>query len=249
MKESRNPELGYERRLLDELKAVVAARGEAEGTASKGPAVPGRGRAPRFLLTAAAMLLAAVAVLAFNSGGGNTPRAFAIEPQAGGGVTVRVFSLEDAAGLERALEHAGIRSQVTWLPAGMRCREPHYTPSVVKLPGGGTVGGIEMAGPEAMTFGVGSTRSWRKRVGEHMRGEISDRRFERSTPNLNLDPAAFRPDQSVVISGAPGPYDGDPEGGYEAKLAIAEGPVETCQPVESEEKGMLRRMAAASLSR
>ena len=52
-----------------------------------------------------------------------------------------------------------------------------------------------------------------------------------STANLNLDPEAFRPDQSVVLSGAPAPYGGDPEGGSIAKLGIAEGPVEPCEPV------------------
>jgi hypothetical protein len=52
-----------------------------------------------------------------------------------------------------------------------------------------------------------------------------------SVPNLNLDPAAFRPDQSVVLSGAPVPRDGDPEGGSIAKVGVAEGPVEPCEPV------------------
>ncbi|HET7574877.1 MAG TPA: hypothetical protein VFJ99_07155 [Solirubrobacterales bacterium] len=249
MRTNRDSGSDFEQRLLDELKAVIAERG-AEGADPSETVAPrlARRRAQRLALAAVAVIAAAAAVLAFSSGGGSTPRAFAIEPQAGGGVTVRVFSLEDARGLERALEHAGIRAQVTWLAAGMTCREPHYRPSVVHLPGGGTLGGIQMGGPEAMTFGVGSTRSWRERVGKHIRGEISDREFERSTPNLNLDPEAFRPDQSVVISGAPGPYDGDPEGGYEAKLAIAAGPVERCQPVDSGGKGILRDMAAASAS-
>ncbi len=64
-----------------------------------------------------------------------------------------------------------------------------------------------------------------------MRGEISDDEYENSMANLNLDPEAFRPDQSVVLSGSPVPYDGDPEGGSVANLGIAEGPVEPCEPV------------------
>jgi hypothetical protein len=92
---------------------------------------------------------------------------------------------------------------------------------------------MTMGGPEPVTFGVGSTQRWRERFGKHMRGEISDDEFRNSTPNLNLDPEAFRADQSVVISGSPAPYGGDPEGGSFTKLGIAEGPVEPCKPVSA----------------
>jgi hypothetical protein len=232
--QTRESEDGFEQRLLEELKATVAERGaEQAGAAAGTTPPPGWRRAPRLVLGAAAVLAAAVAVLLFDSGGDNTPRAFAVEREEGGGVTIEVYSLEDAAGLERALEDAGIRAQVNWLPAGMTCREPHFTPSKLKLPGGGSLGGFDMGGPgEAMTISVGSTLRWRKRFGEHRRGEISDRKFYASLANLNLDPAAFRPDQSVVLTGSPGPYDGDPEGGYEAQVRVAEGPVEPCEPVE-----------------
>jgi hypothetical protein len=234
VKRNRDSEGNFEQRLLDELEAVVAER-SAEQAAAAEPTrpIPAWRRAPRLALGAVAMLVAAAAVLVFNSGGDNTPRAFAVEPQEGGGVTIEVYSLEDAAGLERALEDAGIPAQVTWLPAGMTCREPHFTPSTVKLPGGGSLGSFDMGGPgEAMRISVGPTQRWRKRFGEHMRGEISDQEFYDSLANLNLDPAAFRPGQSVVLSGSPGPYDGDPEGGFEAQVRVAEGPVEPCEPKE-----------------
>lgn len=233
MKRQRNPDDGFEQRLLDELKAVVAKRGAEQASASEGaPSVPAWRRAPRLALAAFAVLAAAVAVLVFNSGGENTPRAFAVEPQEGGGVTIKVYSLEDAAGLERALEDAGIRAQVTWLPAGTSCREPRFTPSSVKLPGGGAMAGFDMGGPRAMTISVGSTKRWRERFGKHNRGEISDEEYYGSLANLNLDPAAFRPNQSVVLSGSPAPFDGDPEGGSKAQVRIAEGPVKPCEPVE-----------------
>lgn len=234
MKQNRESDGDFEKRLLDELRAVVAERGAEQATASDGAMpTPAWRRAPRLALGAVAMLAAAAAVLVFNSGGDNTPRAFAVEPQEGGGVTIEVYSLEDAAGLERALEDAGIPAQVTWLPAGMTCREPHFTPSTVKLPGGGGLSGFNMGGPgEAMRISVGSTQRWRERFGEHMRGEIPDQEFYDSVANLNLDPEAFRPGQSVVLSGSPGPYDGDPEGGYEAWVRVAEGPVKPCEPVE-----------------
>lgn len=239
MKQKRDPESDFEQRLLDELKAVVAERGDTQAAATEGATPrPAWRRAPRLALGAVAALAVAAAVLVFSSGGGNTPRAFAVEPQEGGGVTIKIYSLEDAAGLEAALEEAGIRSQVTWLPAGAVCREPHYKESIVHLPGGGSLGGMTMGGPGGpMTIGVGSTQRWRESFGKYSRGEISQDEMRSSVANLNLDPAAFRPDQSVVISGAPAPYGGDPEGGSVAKLGIAEGPVEPCEPVSAPPNG------------
>jgi hypothetical protein len=228
VKQNRDTESDFEQRLLEELKAVVAEPGAEQATATES-ATPTFGwrRAPRPALGAIAVLAAAAAVLVFNSGGASTPRAFAVEPQQGGGVTIKVYSLEDASGLEQALKEAGIRSQVTWLPAGKVCREPHYTPSRVHLPGGGSFGGMTMGGPGGITIGIGSTKASRESFGKYRRGEISDDELA----NINLDPAAFRPDQSVVLSGTPTPYDGDPEGGSITKMGVAEGPVEPCKQV------------------
>jgi hypothetical protein len=216
------------------LKARRTALVDAVSSSGPGPR-PGaawRRRGPRLALGAATALAAVAVALIVSAGGDNTPAAFAVEPQEGGGVTIKIYSLEDASGLEAALKEAGIRSQVTWLPAGMVCREPHYTESVVHLPGGGALGDTSMGGPgEPMTIGVGSTQRWRESFGKYRRGEISQDEMRNSVPNLNLDPAAFRPDQSVVLSGTPVPYDGDPEGGSIARMGIAEGPVEPCEPV------------------
>jgi hypothetical protein len=233
------PRTDFEQRLLARLRAVVAERSSSAAPSEAETATPAwRRRAPRLALGGGVALVAVAAALIVSAGGDNTSKAFAVEPQDGGGVTIKVYSLTDAAGLEQALEDAGIKAQVTWLPAGMVCREAHYTPSIVHLPGGGAFGGMTMGGPGGgMTFGVGSTQQWRERFGEHMRGEISDDEFLNSVPNLNLDPEAFRPDQSVVLSGAPAPYDGDPEGGSVAKMGIAEGPVEPCEPVPAPPNG------------
>lgn len=140
---------------------------------------------------------------------------------------IEVYSLEDASGLEDALEEAGIRAQVNWLPAGMTCREPHYTPSVVKLPGGGSIGSFEEGGPGMLRISIGSTQRSREGVGKSRRGEIPD--DERAS--FNLDPAAFRPDQSVILFGSPVPFGGDPDGGFQARFQVAEGPVEPCHPL------------------
>jgi hypothetical protein len=223
---------GFEERLLAELKAVVADRAavaqrmEAEDHAPARPAW--RRLGPRLALGSGIALAAVAAALVVGAGGDNPSKAFAVVPRQGGGVTIKIYSLEDASGLERALADAGIRSQVTWLPAGKVCREPHYKPSIVHLPGGGTIGGMTMGGPGGpMTIAVGSTQLYRESFGKHRRGEISDDELA----NLNLDPAAFRPDQSVVISGTPTPFNGDPKGGSIASLGVAEGPVEPCEPV------------------
>jgi hypothetical protein len=237
--ENHNEERNFEERLLEELKSVVARRG-AEQEAPTAAQSPAWRSAPRMAVGGGAVLAAAAAVLVFSSGSDNTSKAFAVEPQSGGGVAIRVYSPEDSTGLEAALAEAGIRSQVTWLPAGMACREPRFKQSRVVTAMGGTIGGIAGGGPApAMTIGVMSPEQYRERWREFKRGEISESEYHEVTPNFALDPASFRPDQTVVISGAPGPYYGHPEGGYEFRFGIAEGPVEPCEPVPAPAGGSL----------
>ncbi len=237
MSPEQKPNPDFEQRLLARLKAVVAERGAASAEAAEAQVAPPawRRRGPRLALGAATALAAVAVALIVSAGGDNPPRAFAVEPQKGGGVTIKIYSLEDASGLEGALEEAGIKSQVTWLPAGKVCREPHYTTSVVHLPGGGSFGGMTMGGPGGITIGIGSAKASakasRESFGKYRRGEISQDEMRDLVPNINLDPKAFRPDQSVVLSGTPVPYDGDPEGGSITKMGVAEGPVEPCKLV------------------
>ena len=233
MKRTQGPDDNFERRLLDELKAIVAERGAEQGATSEGAtARPAWRRAPRLTLGAAVVLAIAVAVLVFSSGGDNTPQAFAVEPQQGGGVTIKIFSLEDAAGLEGALERAGIPAQVNWLPAGVTCRDRPLTPSTVKTPMGGRTGGFEMSGRgPALTIGIMSRRQYRKQWRAYMHGDLSTDEARESIPNVSLDPRSFRRDQSVVISGSPNPFAGDPEGGFQAQFQVVKGPVPPCEPV------------------
>jgi hypothetical protein len=140
--------VNFEERLLAELRAVVEERAampafqapatpaseEARTRWSGGPAVtlggPGGGRlAPRLVVGGAAVAAVAAAVLAVSSGTGDTSSAFAVEPRGNGEVRVEISSLSDAQGLEKALEEAGIKADVNYLPAGMVCREPRFTPS------------------------------------------------------------------------------------------------------------------------
>jgi hypothetical protein len=241
MTPEQKPRPDFEQRLLARLKAVVAERGAAaaaaEAAEAKAATSSWRRRAPRLALGAGLALAAIAIALIVSAGGDNTSKAFAVEPQVGGGVTIKVYALEDASGLEEALEEAGIQAQVTWLPAGKVCREPHYKPTIVHLPGGGIVGGMTMGGPGGITIGIGRTQRWHARMGEYRRGEVSAEELRNSTPNVNLDPKAFKPDQSVVISGTPAPYDGDPEGGSITKMGVAEGKVEPCKPVPAPPSG------------
>lgn len=231
MSPEQKPKADFERRLLARLKAVVAERGAAASAAEAArvqTSTPSwRRRGPRLAFGAGFALAAIAVVLIVSAGGDNPSKAFAVEPQDGGGVTIKVYALEDASGLEQALEDAGIKAQVTWLPAGKVCREPHYKPTIVHLPGGGSFGGMTMGGPGGITIGISSTKASRESFGKHMRGEISADELA----NVNLDPAAFRPNQSVVISGTPVPYNGDPEGGSITKMGVAEGPVKPCKLV------------------
>ena len=231
MNQEQKPLPDFEQRLLARLKAVVAERGAAAAAAEAAEAqaaMPSwRRRAPRLAFGAGVALAAIVIALVVSAGGGNTSKAFAVESQQGGGVRIKVYSLEDASGLEQALQDAGIKAQVTWLPAGKVCREPHYKPSIVHLPGGGRFSGMTMSGPGGITIGIGSTKVLRESFAKRRRGETSVEEMA----NVTLDPEAFRSDQSVVISGTPVPYDGDPEGGSITKMGVAEGPVEPCKQV------------------
>jgi hypothetical protein len=219
------------------VKARRAALVDAVGPGGQGPRPAAwRRRRPRLVL-GSAMALAAIAVaLIVSAGGDDSSRAFAVEPREGGGVTIKIYSLEGASGLEAALEEAGIESQVTWLPAGKVCREPHYKPSIVHIPGGGSFGEASMGGPGGpITIAVGSTQgsreSLRESLRKYRRGEISLDEMRDLVPNVTLDPKAFGPGQSVVLSGTPVPHGGDPEGGSITRMGVAEGPVEPCEPV------------------
>ena len=127
---------------------------------------------------------------------------------------------------------------MSWLPAGTICRDRRLTPSKVRTSPGGTIGGFEIAGRgPAATIGVMSAEQYR----EHSRstGAVTSRgRIPESTPNFSLDPASFRPDQSVVLFGSPKPFGGDPEGGFQARFQVVEGPVPPCEPVPAPASGI-----------
>jgi hypothetical protein len=221
----------FEERLLSRLQATVAERGAAEAEAEAARVQPVRRRAPRLALGGAVAAAAVTAGLIVSAGGDNAPAAYAIEPQDGGGVDIEVYNLSDPTGLEGALEEAGIPSQVNYLPAGMTCREPHFQPSTTTTPqpDGGLAPFriIDMGGAGTMTIGIGDLQP----------GEVP---ANQPANTIYFDPANFASDQTLILTGSPAPYGGDPTGGSVAQVRVAEGEVGPCEPVPDQvERGLL----------
>ncbi|HXV05641.1 MAG TPA: hypothetical protein VFP23_07030 [Solirubrobacterales bacterium] len=227
----------FEARLLAQLRAVVAERGIADDARSEDRAAvistpAWRRRAPRLALSAAAVLAAVVAGLIGSGGGDNTSKAFAVEPQAGGGVAIKIYSLSEPENLEKALDEAGIPSSVTYLPAGMTCREPRFRPS---KEGGQAPRGFEAMGPGGPTIiGIGNEAQRREFNNEMQKRESEWQRGESTQPTVAqfFNPDRFGPDQTLVLTGSPLPYEGDPTGGHWTQVQIADGPVGPCEPVK-----------------
>jgi hypothetical protein len=217
---------GFEQDLLDRLKLFVAER-DASIESEEASAVrtsTARRLAPRLAVGGAVAMAAAGVVLALSAGSSSTSSAFAVETGPGGGTLVSVNALEDAAGLEGALEEAGIHSQVTWLQPGSACREPHFT-GVTGDEGrflrpvawDGTTAPAAPAGTVTIAIGLQ----------EAEKGELP----KSDVIMLSVDPSAFSADQTLVLSGSPAPYGGNPEGGYTANVKVAEGAVGACEAV------------------
>jgi hypothetical protein len=217
----------FEERLLTRLQAVAAERGAAAAEAEAAWVQPPRRRAPRLALGAAVAAAAVTAGLIVSAGGDNAPAAYAVESQADGGVNIEIYELSDSGGLEGALAEAGIPAQVNYLPAGMVCREPHFTPSK-------TIASPEGTGKFFRSFGMGGPNPITITIGdgfeEPHQGELTE--GERS--NIHFDPSEFGPDETLILSGFPAPYHGDPTGGSVVQVQIAEGEVGPCDPVEDE---------------
>ena len=119
----------FEDRLLDELRAVGAAR-PAPITST-----PAR-RAPRARLGLAAGAVAAtVAGILVASGGNSATPAYAVDRRPDGSVSVEINSLRDAAGLQKKLRAAGIPAVVNYTPMGKTCREPRGRSATPGTPG------------------------------------------------------------------------------------------------------------------
>jgi hypothetical protein len=219
MSQKQNPESSFARRLRAELKAIVADRGAAQtasGVALADASSPARRRrGPRLALGGTVALVAITAALIVSAGGDNPPAAYAVEARPGGGVTIKIYNLGDPEGVEQALEDVGIASQVTYLEAGMTCREPHYGPSMALLH---TLG----SGPQPQPWAGFDYESWdgpltiaigdyqqRRAMDEELRKAVrrGDRSAPADAPSFVIDPTGFRPDQTLIMSSSPTPPD------------------------------------------
>jgi hypothetical protein len=255
--QERKPTDDFEGRLLAQLRAVVAERGAAEAESEATTAAnlkPAWRRGPRLAMGGAVALGAVAAALIVSAGGDNTPAAFAVEPQDGGGVKIEIYNLGDPEGVEQALEDAGINSQVTYLDAGMTCREPHYQPSMALLrtlqdgqPQPQPWAGFDyesIDGP--LTIAVGDYQQ-RREMDEDIREAY--RQGDRSLadwPSFVVDPTGFRPDQTLIMSSSPTPDGyrqpvlpnslksesaGQVQIDTVGQVRVAEGEVDPCEPV------------------
>lgn len=189
----------FQQALLDELREVVRD-GEPAGSAP-----PPRWRRP--LLVAAGVAVLAGSAVALPAVLGDQP-AYAVIQGANGAVDVRVDRLEDAAGLERALEAAGVRADVTYLPVETQCAEGRYVDAVAPDPSAD------------FSFQVSSgqvDRGYEVRLDPGAIGE--DQTLVISAARLS---DSVGPDGTRLTEGISG------------SVGIAEGPVAPCDPVPAQ---------------
>jgi hypothetical protein len=98
-------------------------------------------------------------VLIIGAGGEGTPAAFAVETQSEGKISVEVLSLDDPAGLEMALEEAGVSASVSYLESGMSCKEPRFEVASAEdghglVAGPGAIISGPMGGEGSLTFTI-----------------------------------------------------------------------------------------------
>lgn len=124
MNHEQSTETEFSRRLRAELRAIVAERGVSQvaGTTRSAWHRPD----PRLGIAAVTAIAIAAVVLIVSAGGNDTPAAFAVEARPEGEVAVEIRRLEDAKGLEEALTDAGVPASVSFLQAGMTCKEPRF---------------------------------------------------------------------------------------------------------------------------
>lgn len=115
----------FERDLLVALREHVEDR--APAAADQAPHGTPRVRRPRLLLSAAAVVLLAVAGVVVVPGLGSTP-AYSVQEGNAGTIEVEVNRFEDADGLERALAEHGIDAEITYVPDGGACAPGRYVP-------------------------------------------------------------------------------------------------------------------------
>ncbi len=210
------PETEFSNRLRAALTQIVAERGATQATISSSRSESagvhkkfGIARVGLGFIAVGALALALMLII--SAGDGGSSQAYAVETNPSGMVSVEIRSLDDAKGLEEALDAAGIPSSVTYLTAGMTCKEPRYK---------------QVPWPEdarALTQAKAEPQS--SPVEEPNRNESS---FRVTGPLIySISRNAVGPDQTLIITASEGPN------GFfgRSDVVIAEGAVAPCEPV------------------
>ncbi|HEY2354589.1 MAG TPA: hypothetical protein VGH79_06810 [Gaiellaceae bacterium] len=111
----------FEERLLVQLRGLVPTEPAPRATRHRP-----RRRALVGGLTVALLAAASAGVFVLSTG---AKAAYAVTKNPNGSVTVEVDSMTDAAGLQAALQAAGVNAVVEYLPAGKACQQPWFTPA------------------------------------------------------------------------------------------------------------------------
>jgi hypothetical protein len=135
----------FEERLLLELRRMVPAE------QAKNRRRPVRRIALASGVAALAVVAATAGVLFLSAG---TQSAYAVTKQADGSVTVQIDSISDAAGLQSALQAAGVNAVVEYLPAGKTCQQPWFTPAGPGANGGEQQSSVRSGGGGPTTFTI-----------------------------------------------------------------------------------------------
>jgi hypothetical protein len=213
---TQHPLGGFEQRLLRELREVVAENPHLSPAGRGLNAGPSRvGRGLRIALAAGAAAAAAIAVVsALSIGGGSGTKAWAVSRNPDGTVTVEIKSLADAAGLQRKLNEAGVRSLVQYLPPGKTCAggelspppgavtETNGDPSAAPPPAGaqGHEYGFSTGGRHGDDAGPVTQSAGTPPSGDHpsVSGSLGIRTSTDGAVEFTVGPAAHR-DETLVI--------------------------------------------------
>jgi hypothetical protein len=203
MKTQQGPLIGFEERLLVELRrAIVENRSRlpstpAGWTSNARARLGWRRRIALVGAVAAALAGALAAGLPLVDGGTSPKAAYGVTTNDDGTVSVEIREIRDAEGLQRRLREAGIPAVVRYLPPGRACDEQTFA---LVRPGSGR-GVIETS-------------------------EHGSMRFE-------IDKRSLQPGQTLVIytiqdavSGQPGDQTGEPA--TSLAISIVEGKVAGC---------------------
>ena len=162
----------------------------------------------------AALIAAGVATFAVAAtvgvplvGGERAEAAYTVQGNDDGTVLIRIVRYEDADGLEAAIESYGVNAEVDYLPYGQICREPRFT--------------VEPTADlrAAVGAGDGDGLAIRFRPADY---DADETLIIVHTP-LTSDPASYPSAGLTLPSGEIRPR---------THLALAEGPVAACEPVD-----------------